>query len=110
VTWPRGDIILEEGTPLRINCTLYPDHGTTSGRDSSYLTFYNGTDEVAPEHITVLNDTSVQLFITDLPLSDKTIMYCKLKKIGNVTERVVCLNKVVVGSEFSLFDSGIFLN
>jgi hypothetical protein len=100
VTSPRGDIILEEGTPLRINCTLYPNHPKAEGRDSSYLTFYNGTQEVSPDHITVLNDTSVQLLITDLPLSEKTMMYCKLKKSSNSTEKVVCLNKVVIGSEY----------
>ncbi|XP_059488717.1 cytokine receptor isoform X2 [Neocloeon triangulifer] len=97
VTWPRGDIVLEEGNPLRINCTVYPDHNMTKGRDSSYLTFYNGTHEISHEHISVLNDTTVQLLMTDLPLSNKTVMYCKLRKNKEYHEKVVCLNKVIVG-------------
>lgn len=100
VTSPSGDIILEEGNPLEINCTLYPSHHQAQGRNASDLTFYQGDKEVPPKYITITNETTIQLHVDHLPLN-KYIYYCKLRQPYEKQPIAVCLNQVIVGSKYS---------
>jgi len=96
-TWPQGDIVIEHGKSLRMFCLLdqaivdkeYP------GKNAGDLRFFRNDQELDSEFVTVINETTIELFIQAPPASDD--MYnCKLKV--NSSEIVaVCLNKVVVG-------------
>ncbi|XP_011874868.1 PREDICTED: cytokine receptor [Vollenhovia emeryi] len=96
-TWPQGDIVIEHGKPLRMFCLLnqtivnrdYPN------KDAGDLRFFRNDQELESEFVTVINETTIELFIKTPPASDD--MYnCKLK-INNSDYIAVCLNKVVVG-------------
>ncbi|XP_012522473.1 uncharacterized protein LOC105828601 [Monomorium pharaonis] len=96
-TWPQGDIVIEHGKPLRMYCLLdqeivdrdYP------GKDAGDLRFFRNDQELESEFVTVINETTIELFIKAPPASDD--MYnCKLKLNGS-DYVAVCLNKVVIG-------------
>jgi len=65
------------------------------GKGAGDLRFFRNDKELESEFVTVINDTTIELFIRTPPASDD--MYnCKLK-INNSDYVAVCLNKVVVG-------------
>ncbi|XP_018407282.1 PREDICTED: uncharacterized protein LOC108783250 [Cyphomyrmex costatus] len=96
-TWPQGDIIIQHGKPLSMLCLLndtivkrdYPN------KDAGNLRFFRNNQELKSEFVTVINETTIELFIKTPPPSDD--MYnCKLQVKEN-DYIAVCLNKVVVG-------------
>ncbi|XP_034948371.1 cytokine receptor [Chelonus insularis] len=98
-TWPAGDIVLEYGQPLRILCMLnktYVDAEFPS-KNSSNLMFFRNDKKMEPEYITVLNETTIEMYI-EKPPPAKDMYYCKLKLDGHVRkDEAVCLNSVVIG-------------
>lgn len=106
VTWPRGDIILEYGQPLRILCMLSMEYTNEKfpGKNSSDLVFFHNDKQLEPEFITVLNETAIALYIEKPPPADY-MYYCKLRLNKTEDDIGVCLNKVAVGCEYSLFYS-----
>ncbi|XP_011695047.1 PREDICTED: cytokine receptor isoform X2 [Wasmannia auropunctata] len=96
-TWPQGDIVIEHGKDLKMYCILnqtivnreYP------GKNATNLRFFRNDHEMGPEFVTVINETTLELYVNEPPASDN--MYnCKLK-VNNSDYVAVCLNKVVVG-------------
>ncbi|XP_011502285.1 PREDICTED: cytokine receptor [Ceratosolen solmsi marchali] len=99
-TWPPGDIVLEDGSSLRILCILNKTFIEASfpGKNSSDLVFFKGHRQIEPEFISVLNDTTIQLDVSRPP-PENAMYYCKLRldKTYDKDYEAVCLNKVVVG-------------
>ncbi|XP_058807695.1 cytokine receptor isoform X2 [Phymastichus coffea] len=99
-TWPAGDIVLEHGNPLHIQCILSETAADTyPGVNSSSLVFFKGPREIEPEYVSVINATAVQLYIAR-PAPENAMYYCKLKldrSLHDKDHEAVCLNKVVVG-------------
>lgn len=96
VTVPNGDIILEYGSPLEILCVLNP--WNNEGRNASSLIFYHNAALVPPEFLSVVNSTTLRLYVEKPPPSN-SMYYCKLKanpELG-LPEVPVCLNTVAVG-------------
>lgn len=90
-TVPSGDISLESGQPLEIFCVLDPN---VSKYNSSTLTFSGYGKEISKEHITIINSTTIRLYI-EKPKRNSGLFTCK-QKIKNDT-KAVCLNKVSIG-------------
>jgi hypothetical protein len=97
VTTPSGDIILEEGNPLKINCTIDRTHPSARGRNSSNLVFFQDNREVPAKYVTTINETTIQLTVENLAMSNY-IYYCKLRT--EYALEPVCLNSVIVGSKY----------
>lgn len=95
VTIPQGDIILEEGQLLELYCVLNLTHPATMGRNASNLAFYRMNRTIGPEHLQVVNETTLKL--TMRPEVSAAMFYCKLSPLGDAPEEVVCLNNVAVG-------------
>ncbi|XP_024884406.1 uncharacterized protein LOC112462719 [Temnothorax curvispinosus] len=96
-TWPQGDIVIEHGKPLKMFCLLNQTIVDIDyrGKSAEDLRFFRNDQELESEFVTVINETTIELFIKSPPASDD--MYnCKLK-INNSDYIAVCLNKVVVG-------------
>lgn len=123
-TVPKGDIVLEVGTPLEIHCILDPTHNQTKGYSSKDIIFKRGDKTINDKYVTVVNSTTARLYMDDLPISvDNEIFYCSLNLSGgnntnnseNSTysasslemplisnepkEQLICLNSVVIGSK-----------
>lgn len=96
-TFPKGDIILEVGSNLTIYCILNETHPLAVNRNASHLLFYNRTERVSMDHITILNETTIQLHMTDVKKS-KSMFYCKLRDSSN-SEKGVCLNTVMIDTK-----------
>jgi hypothetical protein len=102
VTIPRGDIILEYGEPLRILCVLNISHSAAAGKNSSDLVFFHDSNEVPHEFVTVVNSTTLEIYVEKPPIS-ASMYYCKLKTKDIPDKdlyRAVCLNKVVVDRKY----------
>ncbi|KAK3917504.1 Cytokine receptor [Frankliniella fusca] len=95
VTIPQGDIILLEGDLLELYCVLNLTHPAVKGRNASHLMFYRQNKTVAPEHLHVVNETTLKL--TMRPNVSSAMYYCKLNKWEDAAPDVVCLNNVAVG-------------
>ncbi|XP_043283001.1 uncharacterized protein dome isoform X2 [Venturia canescens] len=97
VTWPRGDIVLEYGQPLRILCMLSMDYTNEKfpGKNSSDLVFTRNKKELEPEFITVLNESTIALYVEKPPPADD-MYHCKLK-LNETVDIGVCINKVAIG-------------
>lgn len=107
VTIPRGDIILEYGNPLRILCILNASHSAAVGKNSSDLVFFHDGKEVPQEFVTEVNSTALEIYIEKPPISS-SMYYCKLKmkdKPAKDMYMAVCLNSVVVDSEYDSDDT-----
>lgn len=105
VTIPRGDITLEYGNPLSILCILNTSHSAAVGKNSSDLVFFHDSKEVPQESVTVINSTTLKIYVEKPPISSG-MYYCKLKvkdKPAKDMYMAVCLNRVVVDCEY---DSG----
>jgi hypothetical protein len=99
VTIPRGDIILEYGNPLRILCILNTSHSAAVDKNSSDLVFFLDDSEVPKEYVTVVNSTTLEVYIEKPPMSS-SMFYCKLKYMSAKDPYMaVCLNKVMVDSK-----------
>jgi hypothetical protein len=99
VTVPRGDIELEYGNPLRILCILNVSHSAAAGKNSSDLVFFRNNREVRKDFVTVVNSTTLAVYIEKPPISS-SMYYCKLKDTPDKgTYTAVCLNKVIVDSK-----------
>jgi hypothetical protein len=99
VTIPRGDIVLEYGNPLKILCILNKSHSAAADKNSSDLVFFLDDSEVPQEFVTVVNSTTLQVYIEKPPISS-SMYYCKLKDTPAEDEYMaVCLNKVIVDSK-----------
>lgn len=94
VTIPSGDIILEYGSPLKILCMLTK----LELRNASSLIFYHNDAVVPKEFLTVINATTVELYV-EKPAASNSMYYCKLRAEPDLglPENPVCLNTVVVG-------------
>lgn len=96
VTIPRGDIILHLESDLKILCILDKSHPAAAGKNSSHLVFFHDYREVPEEFVTVVNSTTLQLYIKRPPVSS-SMYYCKLKDTPDKDMyTAVCLNKVIV--------------
>ncbi|XP_039307357.1 uncharacterized protein LOC105199782 isoform X2 [Solenopsis invicta] len=96
-TWPQGDIVIEHGKSLRMYCLLDQEivNRDYPGKNAGDLRFFRNDQELESEFVTVMNETTIELFIKAPPASDD--MYnCKLKLNGS-DYVAVCLNKVVIG-------------
>jgi hypothetical protein len=99
VTIPRGDIDVEYGYPLKILCILNRGHSAAAGKNSSDLVFFRGDREVPKEFVTVVNSTTLEVYI-EKPQRSSSMYYCKLKDTPAKNEYMaVCLNKVSVDSK-----------
>ncbi|XP_063994915.1 cytokine receptor isoform X2 [Diachasmimorpha longicaudata] len=100
-TWPAGDIVLEEGEPLRILCMLNKTYidAEFPGKNASDLVFFRSDREMEPEFIQIINETAIEMFVEEPPPS-KDMYYCKLRLNDGYSKKyeAVCLNNVVVGS------------
>lgn len=72
-------------------------HPATKGRNASHLAFYRQDKTIGPEHLRVINETTLMLSLR--PDVSSTMYYCKLNQLGDAEEEVVCLNNVAVGCE-----------
>lgn len=102
-TYPKGDIILEYGNPLRILCILDQSFVDKSKprKNSSDLLFVRNNKEMEQEFIQIINETTIQLDFKLPPPSDD-MYYCKLRldTVHGKELQAVCLNKVVVGCKY----------
>jgi hypothetical protein len=99
VTIPRGDIVLEYGKNLKILCILDKSHSAAADKNSSDLVFFHDNSEVSEEFVTVVNSTTLQLYIKRPPISS-SMYYCRLKVAPDKDMYMaVCLNKVTVDSK-----------
>ena len=99
MTIPRGDIILEYGNPLKILCILNTSHSAAADKNSSDLVFFLGDSEVPKEYVTVVNSTTLEVYIEKPPVSS-SMYYCKLKDMSvKDPYMAVCLNKVIIDSK-----------
>lgn len=99
MTIPRGDIVLEYEDNLKILCILDKSHLAAADKNSSDLVFFHDSSEVPEEHVTVVNSTTLQLYIKKPPISS-SMYYCKLKDTPvKDLYMAVCLNKVIVDSK-----------
>ncbi|EZA53737.1 hypothetical protein DMN91_008451 [Ooceraea biroi] len=101
-TWPRGDIVIQRGNPLRIYCMLNQTYVDLHlpGKNSSDLAFFRNKRKLGRHFVSIVNETTIVLNIQEPPPSDN-MYYCKLR-LGEYGEtnrayEAVCLNKVVVG-------------
>ncbi|XP_011299826.1 cytokine receptor [Fopius arisanus] len=101
-TWPAGDIVLEEGQPLRILCMLNKTYidAEFPGKNASDLVFFRSDREMEPQFIRLINETTIEMFVDEPPPS-KDMYYCKLRLNANYSKKyeAVCLNNVVVGTK-----------
>lgn len=107
VTVPGGDINLEYGNPLRILCILNASHSAAAGKNSSDLVFFHDSKEVPQEFVTVVNATTLEIYVEKPPISS-SMYYCKLQmkdKPAKDMYMAVCLNRVVVDSEYDSEDT-----
>ncbi|KAK2586334.1 hypothetical protein KPH14_010628 [Odynerus spinipes] len=99
-TWPQGDIVLEYGQSLKILCILNKMHIDFAfpGKNSSDLVFFRNMKEMEPEYITIVNETTISMYIEKPPPAED-MYYCKLRlsNDSNKQYEAVCLNKVVIG-------------
>ncbi|KAK0096530.1 hypothetical protein PV326_005230 [Microctonus aethiopoides] len=99
-TLPAGDIVLEYGQSLRILCMLNMTFSEVKypGKNASDLTFFHGDDIFEPEYLSVINETTIELFI-DKPPASREMYYCKMRLDSNYEEdyETVCLNDVAIG-------------
>ncbi|XP_012282204.1 uncharacterized protein LOC105700688 [Orussus abietinus] len=99
-TWPQGDIVLEHGQPLRILCMLNKTFIETNfpGKNASDLVFFRNKKEMEPEYISIINETTIALYVEKPPPAED-MYYCKLRMNNghNKQHEAVCLNKVVIG-------------
>ncbi|XP_066903287.1 cytokine receptor, partial [Halyomorpha halys] len=93
VTVPKGDIIVEYGNPLEILCILR----TPTVYNSSLLRFYHDREEVSKELLSIVNETTLRLFVEKPPISSR-LYFCKLMTAPNEFKGV-CLNYVFVGTK-----------
>ena len=93
VTVPKGDIIIEYGSPLEIFCMLNP----TIPFNSSSLRFFHDEYEVSQEFLNIINETTLRLYVEKPPISN-SLYSCKLMTTSN-NYKGVCLNYVFVGSK-----------
>ncbi|KAF4530569.1 hypothetical protein B566_EDAN009717 [Ephemera danica] len=99
ITSPGGDIVLEAGNPLKINCTIFSNHWSAEGKNASDLMFYEGNKRVPDEFINIVNTTTIQLTVENLPM-DTYVYYCRLgDQVTAKNQTPVCLNKVKVGKK-----------
>ena len=98
--------MLEHGSPLSIHCILNHSfiEANFPGKNSSDLVFFKGQRQIEPEYITVVNDTTIRLDISEPP-PENAMYYCKLRLDDSYSKdyEAVCLNKVVVGSKLLTF-------
>ncbi|XP_046745432.1 cytokine receptor-like isoform X2 [Diprion similis] len=99
-TSPLGDIVKEYGQSLKIYCILNETlkEPKFHGKNSSDLVFYRNDREMEPEYVTVINKTTIAMYV-DKPEPSSDMYYCKLR-LGNGSDpsyEAVCLNKVVIG-------------
>ncbi|RZF47644.1 hypothetical protein LSTR_LSTR009528 [Laodelphax striatellus] len=96
VTIPKGDVVVLYGNPLEMFCKLNPQETDLTAES---LVFYNNSQRVDPEHLQIINSTTLRLFI-EKPEPSFSWYYCKLitpLKNGTLTEDNVCLNQVSIG-------------
>lgn len=99
MTIPRGDIVLKYGVPLEILCILDNSHSAAANKNSSDLVFFHDSSEVPKEFVTVVNSTTLKVYIEKPPISS-SMYYCRLKDAPDKdTYMAVCLNKVIVDSK-----------
>lgn len=105
-TLPAGDIVLEYGQSLRILCMLNMTFSEVKypGKNASDLVFFHGDNIFEPEYLTVINETTIELFI-EKPPSSREMYYCKMRLDSNYDEdyETVCLNDVAIGCKLILF-------
>lgn len=95
VTYPKGDIILEEGQSLEIFCHLNEDYVEKYDDDSSkHITFYKDNSRIPEETVEIVNKSTIRLFVEKTNAS-KHFYYCRENNEMNV-----CLNYVIVGSKY----------
>lgn len=101
-TWPKGDITIEFGKPLKILCVLNETFvgSRFPGRNASDLIFIRNNKRVEDEYVRVYNQTAIEFYMQKPPASED-MYYCKLKN-NNLdhdkdAHEAVCLNKVVIG-------------
>lgn len=99
-TWPQGDIVLEYGQSLRIFCMLNKTFIDTifPGKNASDLVFFRNKKEMQPEYITIVNETTISMYVEKPPPAED-MYYCKLRLNNGYNKQyeAVCLNKVVIG-------------
>ncbi|XP_063237543.1 cytokine receptor [Bacillus rossius redtenbacheri] len=95
---PENDIKIKHGDPLEMFCILYENN--TYGRNASDLFFERDSKVVSPEYTSIINRTTLRLYIPKPPPSASSYL-CKLRMSskGNKKEPdvAVCLNTVYVG-------------
>lgn len=96
-TFPKGDIIIEDGSNLTIFCMLNETHPLAFNRNASHLMFYNGTTPISPDHITIINETTIELNMYNVRKS-KSYFNCKLRGPNN-SEKGVCFNTVLIDTK-----------
>ncbi|XP_046481317.1 cytokine receptor-like [Neodiprion pinetum] len=99
-TWPQGDIQLEYGEPLKIYCILdetlresrYP------GKSSLDLVFFRNGRQIEPEHVTLINETTIAMYI-EKPEPSSDVYICKLRLNNGYGQQYedICMNKVIIG-------------
>lgn len=92
VTVPKGDIKIEYGNPLEIFCILDP----STKANSSSLVFYHNDVRVPDQFLTIVNETTLRLYVEKPPISE-SLYSCKLLNKNEV--KGVCLNYVYVGTK-----------
>lgn len=118
-TVPKGDIVLEVGTPLEIFCTLDLNNTMAKNYTAQDIIFKKGNDKIDSKYVTVVNQTTARLSMENLPISPVSeYFYCflVLQRGSKVTyyasisslettpsndppEVLICLNTVAIGSK-----------
>ncbi|CAG7785921.1 unnamed protein product [Allacma fusca] len=97
VTYPRGDIILQEGDPLDLYCSVNLTHEDVQGYNSSHLEFEIRKQNI-PENLiqkSVLNETTILMHVDNMNASI-SFVECQIRKNDGTTKEV-CQNHVEVG-------------
>lgn len=71
------------------------------GKNSSDLVFFRNKKEIEPEFISVVNETTIAMYVEKPPPAED-MYYCKLRLNDGYSKQheTVCLNKVFIGCEY----------
>jgi len=104
--------MIREGTPLEILCVLSEPMYEGRYHNASDLRLYHNKTLVGPEHLTIVNETTLRYYVARAPAM-MAFFYCKLKvrpaELRTTSKELrqrepeagVCFNTVMVGCKWA---------
>ena len=110
MTYPPGDIILQEGDPLDVYCSVNLTHPKAVGYNASHLEFVVRKHSIPEEliHREIVNETTIHMRVKKMNASIVYVDCIVRKEDGSSVQ--VCQNHVEVGCKSLLFRLTIHLS